>query len=69
MKEFWLLFRESIILQGILTVGIWAGILVIILQGHEPPDVLVNVGYTIIGFWFGTKVQTAISQLSGGQHG
>ena len=69
MHEFWDLFRESIILQGLLTVGIWAAIIVIIVQGREPPDVLVNVGYTIIGFWFGTKVQTAISQLSGGQHG
>jgi len=69
MKEFWLLFRESIILQGLLTVGIWTGIMVIILRGGTPPDALVNVGYTIIGFWFGTKVQTAISQLSGGQHG
>lgn len=65
MPTFWVLFRESIILQGILTVGIWTGIMVIILRGEVPPDALVNVGYTIIGFWFGTKVQTAISQLRG----
>lgn len=65
MTTFWVLFRESIILQGILTVGIWTGIMVIILRGGTPPDALVNVGYTIIGFWFGTKVQTALNHIAG----
>ena len=63
MNEFWQLFRESVILQGLLTIGVWTTIVVIILQGHTPPDVLVNVGYTIIGFWFGTKIQSTVDQL------
>lgn len=65
MNEFWNLFKESVILQGCLTVGIWAAIIYLVIAGREPPDPLVNVGYTIIGFWFGTKVQSSINQLRG----
>jgi len=63
MKTFWELFRESVILQGILTVGIWTAIIVLVMRGIEPPEMMVNVGYTIIGFWFGTKVQNAVSKI------
>ncbi len=63
MDEFWRLFRESVILQGLLTVGIWACILTMIMRGQTPPEPVVNVGYTIIGFWFGTKVQNAVNVL------
>lgn len=62
MQYFWELFRESVILQGILTVGIWAVILVLVVMGRDVPDAVINVGYTIIGFWFGTKVQSAVQQ-------
>ena len=65
MQEFWKLFRESVILQGVLTIGIWAVILALVIQGREPPEPVVNVGYTIIGFWFGTKVQAAVSASRG----
>jgi len=63
VSEFWVLFRESVILQGILTIGIWTAIIVLIMRGMDPPEPLVNVGYTIIGFWFGTKVQNAVNTL------
>jgi len=63
VETFWSLFKESVILQGLLTLGIWATIIYLVIKGETPPDMLINVGYTIIGFWFGTKVQQAVSGI------
>jgi len=63
MDKFWELFRESIILQGLLTIGLWGTIVVLILQGRAVPDILLNAGSVVLGFWFGTKVQNTVNHL------
>lgn len=60
MNEFWKLLRESVILQGFLTLSIWVSIIYMLIAGIDVPNELYTVGYTIVGFWFGTKVQSAI---------
>lgn len=60
LTTFWDLLRESVIIQGLLTVGLWSAILYMAVTGQPIPDILTGGGYAILGFWFGTKVQTAI---------
>jgi len=62
MDKMWQALRESVILQGILTVGIWGVVLWLVVNGMEVPEILTNAGYTILGFWFGTKVQSAVNR-------
>ena len=62
MDRFWDLFQESVILQGLLTVSLWGAIITLTLQGREVPGVLLNAGTTVLGFWFGTKVQSAVNK-------
>jgi uncharacterized membrane protein YfcA len=62
MNTFWQLFRESVILQGVLTVSLWGVLLYLVVIGQEVPDVLMAGATTVLGFWFGSKVQNAINQ-------
>jgi len=62
MDRFWDLFQESVILQGLLTVSLWGAIITLTLQGREVPSILINAGTTVLGFWFGTKVQSAVNR-------
>jgi len=64
VNRFWDLFAESVIVQGLLTATIWVVIMALVLMGRDVPEMLVNVGYTIIGFWFGTKVQSAVNKVA-----
>lgn len=64
LTNFWDLLRESVIIQGLLTVGLWSAILYMAVTGQPIPDILTGGGYAILGFWFGTKVQTAIHQTA-----
>lgn len=60
-NTFWALFRESIILQGLLTVGLWSVVLYLVVVGKPVPDILMAGSTTVLGFWFGSKVQSAIN--------
>jgi len=64
MTKFWELMEESVILQGILTVGVWGAIIYLVVAGKPVPDILSAGGMGILGFWFGTKSQAAITQTA-----
>lgn len=57
MTTFWSMFRESVVMQGLLTVMLWAAIIYLVLTGQPVPDLLVGGGGTVLGFWFGSKKQ------------
>jgi membrane-bound ClpP family serine protease len=56
METFWTLLKESVILQAILTVGIWAAVIYLIVVGHEVPEVLTMAANLVLGFYFGSKL-------------
>jgi membrane-bound ClpP family serine protease len=56
METFWSLLKESVILQAILTVGIWAAVIYLIVVGHEVPEVLTMAANLVLGFYFGSKL-------------
>jgi len=60
MKEqIYKLFAESVIVQSLLTIGIWSVICYMYIMQYDIPDVLISVGLTLIGFWFGSKIKYA----------
>lgn len=62
MEKFWDLFKESYIIQGVVTLIFCATIVALILMGRYVPDYLVNFVAVILGFYFGTKTQTRINK-------
>ena len=55
MATFWRLFEESVILQGLLTIGFGGVSLYLWATGKLVPDGLTQGLWAILGFWFGTK--------------
>lgn len=59
MNKFWDLLRESVILQAILTTGIWGSVLFMMLAGRTVPEGLLGAANLVLGFYFGSKVAMA----------
>ena len=59
MQTFWELLKESVILQAILTVGIWGAVITMTVQGKPVPEFMLNAAYIVLGFYFGSKLRMA----------
>lgn len=59
MKIFWELFRESVILQAVLTVGIWGAMIYLVLTSQVIPDIMSQAAYLVLGYYFGSKLSMA----------
>ena len=55
MATFWRLLEESVIIQGLLTIGFGGVSLYLWATGKPVPDGLLQGLWAILGFWFGTK--------------
>ena len=55
MAKFWELLEESVLMQGIMTVGLLGTIIYLVVQGRPVPDILTNGFLLILGFYFGSK--------------
>ena len=64
MDKFWGLLEDSVIIQAVLTLGVWTAIIVLVIIGKEIPDILSAGGYTILGFWFGSKAAAMASKVA-----
>lgn len=56
METFWALFKQSIITQAIITVIMVSAITYMVIAGLPIPDWYTGIFFTIVGFWFGSKV-------------
>ena len=59
MDKFWELLKESVILQAVLTVGIWGAVITMTVQEKQVPEFLLNAAYIVLGFYFGSKLRMA----------
>lgn len=57
MKKFWDLFAKSVIIQGLLTIGVLALIAYLLISNREVPTELWAIMSMIVGFFFGSKFQ------------
>lgn len=56
MKTFWALLKESVILQAVLTLGIWGVLIYLVIVGRPIPDVVLGAASLVLGFYFGSKL-------------
>jgi len=59
MHTFWSLLKESVILQAVLTLGIWIAVIYLIVTSQVVPDVLSMAANLVLGFYFGSKLALA----------
>jgi hypothetical protein len=57
---FWDSFRESVILQGLLTVMLWGVACYMFIVGRSIPDLLAMGCGAVITFWFTSKTTRAV---------
>lgn len=69
MATFWQLLRESIIIQGAITVMVVGAFLVMCVTGDEVPTELRDLLWVVVGFYFGSKVTTSVLRSGGGGGG
>jgi hypothetical protein len=55
VQSFWEAFKQSLILQGILTILIWGVCCAMWLQGQTPPAPLLAAAGVVLGFYFTNK--------------
>ena len=55
VKGFWELFRESVVVQGLMAIVSIGAIVYLAVTGRTIPDVLVGIVMAIVGFYFGSK--------------
>lgn len=60
MSTFWQLLKESVIIQGTITVLIVGAIVYLAIAQIVIPDILGQMGFLIVGFYFGSKSGIAI---------
>ena len=63
---FWELFKQSIIMQAVLSTVITVTICCMYVAGREVPIELVSAWMLSLGFFFGTKIQSAIERTNRG---
>lgn len=64
LDKFLDLLKESVIMQAVLTIMIWGTICYLFLAGRTVPDLLVWAGTTILGVFFGAKMQNYANRVS-----
>lgn len=65
MIEFWRLFKQSVIVQALLTLCITITICILLVKGLPVPELLSGAFWVILGFYFGAKSQAAL--MGGGE--
>jgi hypothetical protein len=66
MDKFLELLKESVIIQGTLTLLVVGAWLYMIVTGQTVPETLNNTVGLCLGFYFGGKLSTAIARYKGG---
>jgi len=73
MNKFWELFRESVILQAMITLVLILVLVYMMVSGKEIPDQLYQMTFLVLGFYFGGKIENgkarAIQQMQDNKDG
>ena len=63
------LFLESVVLQGVLTVGLWGVAAYLMVCGQDIPDLLAAGCGAVITFWFTAKTTRKVAGEIAAQNG
>lgn len=59
MEQFWALFKQSVILQGAITLLCLGGTIFLVCAKQAVPDDLWKLNYIVVAFFFGSKSRPA----------
>jgi hypothetical protein len=62
MDKFWELLRESVIVQSLVTLLLVGTLCYMFVTGTLIPELLTQITLLVIGFWFGSKSQQAMTR-------
>ena len=62
MPQFWRLLKDSIIVQGLVTLALVGTFCYLVATGRPVPDSLQGLLGLALGFFFGAKVQQALGR-------
>lgn len=62
MDKFWQLFQESVIVQALITLALVATFCYMLATGQTVPELLSTAMMLVLGFYFGSKTQQAITK-------
>jgi hypothetical protein len=65
MNKFWELVKESVIVQGIVTVGLVTSVIYMSIVQIPVPESINTAMMLSLGFYFGSKVQHVVQQARG----
>lgn len=60
MDKFWDLLKSSVLVQAVITLVLLLTIVYMYIAGIEVPDTLTSAFMAVLGFYFGSKVQTTV---------
>lgn len=64
MDNFWELLRESVIIQGVITLMVVGACIYLAVTSQSIPPFLADLTSLVIGFYFGAKVQALVHKAS-----
>jgi len=59
LDKFWSLLEKSVIVSGLIALGVLGSIIYLAVTGQEIPELLGNAALIIVGFFFGAKTTDA----------
>ena len=59
MVKFWELLEKSVIVSGMIALGVLGAVIYMAVTGQEIPELLGNAALIIVGFFFGAKTTDA----------
>lgn len=65
MENFWELLRESTIVQALITLMVVGAVVYMAVTNQTIPPFLTDVTSLVIGFYFGSKVQSLVHKAKG----
>lgn len=57
MKKFWDLVKQSVIVQGVVTIAFVGTVCYLYAMGKEVPSTLIQFTAVVVGYFFGAKQQ------------
>lgn len=66
MDTFWTLLKESVIMQGTITLALLGTCIYMWATGQPVPEELSGMTLLAVGFFFGSKYQNTLNRSSGG---
>lgn len=64
MIKFWELMEKNVLVSSLLATGLVGAVIYLAVTGQEVPEIIAALCGTVVGYFFGAKVQQAASNAA-----